>query len=338
MGIKGLHGLLKQKIGESYMKLVPLSDYADKKIAIDASMYIYIFKSKSNYIESFIDLLTDLRSNRIVPLFVFDGQSPEEKTREREYRKMKKRLQYIRIEELETDLDIYGHTGKISARLTNINNNKIKKRSLVQPYFDLKAVTEYVKNLRRHILKITESDFVALKNLLRIYGIQFVHAEGEAELTCSKLAKMGIVDAVLSADTDVLASMAPIMLAGIRGDRVIEIKLDVVLELLQFTEDQLLDFCIMCGTDFNPNIPRIGPVKAFELIRKHKSIDVLKDSLDVTVLNHERVRDLFLNPAINDVTIDDCKPIKMDELFKLIITDHLKISPASIRKRLARVS
>ena len=68
-----------------------------------------------------------------------------------------------------------------------------------------------------------------------------------------------------------------------------------VLEKFKLTEE-FLDFCIMCGTDYNKNIFRVGPSKAFQYVSDYKSIiDIGKENkkVDISILNHNRVRELF---------------------------------------------
>ncbi|KAI8866237.1 hypothetical protein GQ42DRAFT_172870, partial [Ramicandelaber brevisporus] len=47
----------------------------------------------------------------------------------------------------------------------------------------------------------------------------------------------------------------------------------LVLEGLGLDRRAFIDVCILCGTDFSPKIPGIGPVNALKLIKKHGSIE-----------------------------------------------------------------
>ena len=51
------------------------------------------------------------------------------------------------------------------------------------------------------------------------------------------------------------------------------------------------NLCILCGTDYNKNIYKVGPKKAYDLLKKHESIDNF--TIDTSILNHIRVRELF---------------------------------------------
>ena len=49
--------------------------------------------------------------------------------------------------------------------------------------------------------------------------------------------------------------------------------LDVILEKLNLNYEQFVDFCILCGCDYSPKIPRLGPITAFSLIKKEGNIE-----------------------------------------------------------------
>jgi 5'-3' exonuclease len=71
------------------------------------------------------------------------------------------------------------------------------------------------------------------------------------------------------------------------------LRLSDVLESLDISFNQLQDFCIMCGTDYNSNIDRIGPSKSFDLIYGNGSLEKLTEKMDTSILNYQRVRELF---------------------------------------------
>lgn len=45
-----------------------------------------------------------------------------------------------------------------------------------------------------------------------------------------------------------------------------------MLEDMKVTMDEFIDFCIMCGCDYTGRISNIGPIRAFDLIKKHRSL------------------------------------------------------------------
>lgn len=333
MGIKGLNQLLKRLCGQSHVSLVPICNYNGKKIAIDASLYICIFKTRQNYIYSIVDFLTLLRENNIHPFFVFDGVAPVEKRHERIERAEKRNAARNRISSLERDLDTYKSTGELSYNLQHID---VKVRKLVPTKISATRIQEYIDKLKSQVLSLKPQDFDTMKSILDAFGIKYTIAEGEGEFLCSALARHGLVDAVMTCDTDVLACLTPSMITKIEGNYFHVTTLEDVLDNLQLSSTEFIDLCIMCGTDFNTNIPKIGPVRAYELISTYKSIDSIPKDIDVSPLSHERVREIFHDSDIQPlILVPFCDKPNYDEIAKWVSNvDEIK---RKLKPRLKKV-
>ena len=61
---------------------------------------------------------------------------------------------------------------------------------------------------------------------------------------------------------------------------ILEISHDKVLAGLGFSEAQFIDLCILLGCDYCESIRGIGPHRAVQLIREHKSLENIISSLD----------------------------------------------------------
>jgi 5'-3' exonuclease len=145
-------------------------------------------------------------------------------------------------------------------------------------------------------------DFVIIKQLLDLLQVPHYYAVSEAEATCAHLCLNGQVDAVMTEDTDILAYGCPFNLhkINVHTNTIMLIEMKSLLNMLNFSYPQFRDFCIMCGTDYNTNIPKIGPERAYRYLRDYKSIEHLSTFLDVSVLKHLDVRRLFSN----DITFE----------------------------------
>lgn len=315
MGIKGLNQLLKRVCESAHVSLVPMRNFADKKIAIDATLYVCALKMRTNnYVEAIIDFLTVLRQNRIHPIFVFDGTAPVEKKFERMERNEKREAARNKIKSLEKDLEIFRSTGEMSELLKSID---FKYRRLAPDKISVTRIREHIDKLKSQILNLEPKDFETMKSLLKCFDIPFVTASGEGEFLCAALARHGMVDAVMSTDTDTLACLSPKVINRIDGDFFHVISLEKILWFLKINEKEFVDLCIMCGTDFNVNIPRIGPITSYELIYKYKSINVIADKLDVSKLKYERIREIFsFSDKVPDLVIPSCGKVNFEELNK----------------------
>ena len=204
------------------------------------------------------------------------------------------------------------------------------------PEVDMKFVEEAVIKMRSHILEISAEDFLLTKELFKILKVPYFNAPLEAETFASDLCKRGLVDAVLSEDTDVLAYAAPVFLSKINTTQgtCIRIKYDKLLSALELKCDEFLDLCIMCGTDYNKNIFRVGPEKAYKYIQKHSTIEEIAQAnpnLDVTVLNHVRGRYLFRQYETLNIKIPYCGSPEFQKLTEFIFKHNIKYSIEGIK-------
>ena len=78
----------------------------------------------------------------------------------------------------------------------------------------------------------------------------------------------------------------------------VELNLNAILFALQLTYLQFVDFCILCGTDFNCSLPRIGPVTALSKIRMYGSIENLLRRDPKLILTPEVVADFSYEVAL----------------------------------------
>lgn len=323
---------MKRVCDSAHITLVPMCNFAGKRIAIDAALYVCAFKMRTNYVESIVEFLTTLRQNKIHPLFVFDGVAPEEKKGERLERAGKREAARDRIKSLERDLDAYKSTGQLSDALKDID---FKARRLAPTKISVSRIQEYIDKLKSQVLHLTPQDFETMKTILTCFDIPYVTASGEGEFLCSALARHDMVDAVMTSDTDALACLAPRVITKAEGEYFHVVTLETILSLLKLDEKEFVDLCIMCGTDFNANVPKIGPIRSYELLMKYRSIDALPTEIDVSVLRHERAREIFSFSAVApEMEVPLCGKVKYDQLAKWtentdIIKKRLKLKIVS---------
>ena len=144
------------------------------------------------------------------------------------------------------------------------------------------------------------------------------------------------VDYVVTEDSDVFAYGCPVLVTKINTatDTCFIIKLEKILETLSLSQEQFLDFCIMCSCDYNTNIPGIGPERAFKLIQTHKTIEAIRDTanIDVSVLKHERVRELFKTFAPFENPVYYCRPPNWPEVEKFLFFNQVRINTQKLKR------
>jgi 5'-3' exonuclease len=309
MGIKKLTSFLKTNFPELF-HVQKWEDFFGKKVCFDVSIFMCKFKQQSNtgpkyqYLDCFLNLILKLRSHNVHPIFVFDGGYPDEKIKEKERRQSEKIKQGEKIKQLEKDILCFRETKVVSTLLLDVyrrerqREEKQRQSLLLRPKqsFSLCVVLNKLEKMKNNTISISPDDYKKLQELLSILRVPWLVAGEEAEKHCVYLIKKGIAEAVCSEDSDCLAYGASKFLCkpNFSNGTFCCIEFDDILDVWSWNREQFLDFCIMCGTDYNSNIRGIGVSKAFDLINTYKSIDSLPSYIDVSCLNFKNVRKLFM--------------------------------------------
>jgi flap endonuclease-1 len=255
MGIKGLINLIKKNCPEAYYS-GKISDYSGKIIAIDTSIFMYRFSYFSpNFITMFAKMLDIFAKHNIIPVYIFDGKPPEEKNdtlKERNDRKQ-----------------------DICNRIDNLKNSKEEKEKNQATSQEIDEIDKQINKLEKCNIKITAEKVICLKDLFREYNIHFIEAPCEAEKFCAWLVIKNYADAVMTEDTDVIPLDAKIIIRSFStSDGSLEsLNLDILKNKLNFDNSKIIDLSILLGCDYLCTIPKVGPVGAFNAIKKYGSID-----------------------------------------------------------------
>jgi flap endonuclease-1 len=262
MGIKGLAEFLRKKCPLAFVS-TELSRYRGLRVAIDVPIYAYkyaFYKTTPTDVDTVLHGF--LRHNRawterygMTCIYVFDGPSVAAKTvehgRREKARASLKQKQQSDLEELKEEASEYMTQGK-SVELMNV-------------HLQMEAVA-------RRSTTVTKTDYDCLKELFIEKNIPFCVGEGDAEKKCAALCLAGEADVVATEDYDVLVCGAPRVLRNVTKAPE-EVHLQTILDSLQFTQEQFIEFCVLCGSDFTTYLPNVGPAAAYKAIQTYGSID-----------------------------------------------------------------
>jgi len=253
MGIKNLNKFLSRYAPNSSTNK-KYNDYSNKTIAIDTSLVIYKYISAmrktgkdltnkdghvTSHLHGLLFLINTLLSNKITPVFVFDGKPPDIKKSTLEKRqnirkKAENKLEDIELTELtmKEKITLFMQSTKISPEI--IHDTKLFLITLGIPYID----------------SVEEAD---------------------AQMVC--LLQNKLVYAVATEDMDLLTFGADRLLRNffsLKENNIIEIDRDKILKQLKMTGDQFIDVSILLGCDYLPTVEGIGLVKTYDYMTKYK--------------------------------------------------------------------
>ncbi|KAH0472692.1 MAG: hypothetical protein KVP17_003263 [Porospora cf. gigantea B] len=316
MGIKGLTRFLRDRCSKGVTEK-SMASFMGSVLAIDASMSLYQFMiairegesfttlqnadgQDTSHISGFLSRTIRFMEAGIKPIYVFDGKPPE-----------------IKLEELQ----------KRKALRTQAT-------SAFEAAKDAGDQAMMAKMAQRSV-KITPKHNEDVKRLLRLMGLPVVEAPCEAEAQCAVLCRAGRVQGVATEDADTLCFGSPILVRymNVSASRqktqpILSIDLQAILEDLQLTMEQFIDFCILCGCDYTDTIRGIGPSTAYNLIREKKTLESIVATLDkrFTLPEHfdfQTARDFFLAPEVSeDIPKFEWNDPKYEELKRFLIEEN----------------
>ncbi|WWC62039.1 uncharacterized protein I303_104627 [Kwoniella dejecticola CBS 10117] len=133
---------------------------------------------------------------------------------------------------------------------------------------EIRVLNSENRNAMRDSDEITQSMIMQIQTLLRHFGIPYITAPMEAEAQCAKLAELGLVDGIITDDSDVFLFGGIQCFKNIFNDaKYAECFLSTDIEReLSLTRDRLISLAYLLGSDYTIGLPGVGPVVALELL------------------------------------------------------------------------
>ena len=142
---------------------------------------------------------------------------------------------------------------------------------------EIRVLNTQTKAAMRDSDEITQAMVVQIQTLLRHFGIPYITAPMEAEAQCAKLAELGLVDGIITDDSDVFLFGGTQCFKNIFNDNKFAeciLATDVEREL-SLTRERLISLSYLLGSDYTIGLPGIGPVLALELLANFPGPDGL---------------------------------------------------------------
>lgn len=165
------------------------------------------------------------------------------------------------------------------ARFASSLNNKSTAQNIQEYEKELKQLRNQQKKDRRDADEVTQIMIQECQALLRLFGLPYITAPMEAEAQCAELVAMGLVDGIVTDDSDCfLFGGTRIYKNMFNQAKFVECYLTSDLEKeFDLSRDKLIAVAHLLGSDYTEGIPGIGPVTALEIISEFGSLSAFRD-------------------------------------------------------------
>lgn len=303
MGIRHLNKYLKHNCSQS-INCVSLSSLANKKIAVDVSIYMYKYLADNVLIENFYLMMGIFKQNSITPVFIFDGKPPVEKNdmlKERRKTRMRLEKEYNVLKE------------QLNGLNDDDNKNELMKELLV---------------LKKKIVYITKQNISDIKTLITAYGFSYYDAEEEADEICVKLVLTNQVWGCMSEDMDMFMYGCPFVIRYLNliQGTVVVYNTYSILNDINIDIDNFRLICALSGTDYNIN-NELTLFDALNLFEKYN-----KENRDlITKISFYDWLKSYYHPNIIDDNINNI--IEMFSLQKKCYIENINICDGPIIRK-----
>ncbi|KAK2463436.1 hypothetical protein APHAL10511_004522 [Amanita phalloides] len=159
--------------------------------------------------------------------------------------------------------------------------SQVKGRDIAQVRREIEDEIESLNQQRKAAMRdsedITQQTIAQIMTMLRLFGIPYITAPMEAEAQCAELVSLGLVDGVITDDSDVFLFGAERVFKNMfNQSKTVEcFMLSDLSRELGLERDTLVRLAYLLGSDYVEGLPGIGPVVAMELLKEFPGMDGL---------------------------------------------------------------
>lgn len=174
---------------------------------------------------------------------------------------------------------------------------------------ELADLTHTSSLLARESQGLSTSIISQCHQLLQRFGIPYITAPSEAEAQCAQLENMGLVDGIVSDDSDVfLFGGRRVLRNFFRLDKYVECYTAAEIESkLNLNRDMLVELAMLLGCDYTDGVKGVGPVKARQIMDKYKSLEAYAYEVkDENQTQHKNIElpEKFPDPAVRKAFLE----------------------------------
>ncbi|CAG7993142.1 unnamed protein product [Penicillium salamii] len=211
--------------------------------------------------------------------------------------------------------------GEEHARFANTLNS-VSGQEVFDYEQELKQLRNQQRNERRDADEVTTIMINECQQLLTLFGLPYITAPMEAEAQCAKLVSLGLVDGIVTDDSDIfLFGGTRVYKNMFNQSKFVECYLTSDLEKeYALHREKLISFAHLLGSDYTEGIPGIGPVTALEIVTEFSNLEEFRDWWakvqmgandpdDIHLAFRKKFRKkaskIFLPPSFPDTRVDD---------------------------------
>lgn len=165
------------------------------------------------------------------------------------------------------------------ARFASTLNSKSQVQNAEDYEQELRQLRNQQKKDRRDADEVSQIMITECQQLLRLFGIPYITAPMEAEAQCAELVSLGLVDGIVTDDSDIfLFGGTRVYKNMFNQAKFVECYLSSDLEK-EYCLDRhkLIGVAHLLGSDYTEGVPSVGPVTALEILSEFENLEAFAE-------------------------------------------------------------
>ncbi|KAI4174204.1 MAG: hypothetical protein LQ348_006419 [Seirophora lacunosa] len=161
------------------------------------------------------------------------------------------------------------------ARFASSLNAKPQAQNAEEYEKELRQLRNQQKKDRRDADEVTHVMVTECQQLLKLFGLPYITAPMEAEAQCAELVALGLVDGIVTDDSDIfLFGGTRVYKNMFNQAKFVECYLTADLEKeYSLDRKKLIGVAHLLGSDYTEGIPSVGPVTALEILSEFETLE-----------------------------------------------------------------
>ncbi|KEQ71516.1 PIN domain-like protein [Aureobasidium namibiae CBS 147.97] len=173
------------------------------------------------------------------------------------------------------------------ARFASTLNQKTQQQNVEDYERELKQLRTQQKKDRRDADEVTHVMIQECQQLLKLFGLPYITAPMEAEAQCAELVTLGLVDGIVTDDSDCfLFGGTRIYKNMFNQAKFVECYLTSDFEKeFDLTRQKMIGIAHLLGSDYTEGLPGVGPVTALEILSEFPNLIDFRDWYNAVQMN-----------------------------------------------------
>jgi flap endonuclease-1 len=353
MGVEGLYKFITNNFADVY-ETINIGEIKKKSCIIDGIQHIYTqliyLRSKKkevisdtglniSHIHGLLNSLIYYLKNMIIPIFIFDGRSPEIKKKKIEERRYNLKINLRKLREIKNSKDynnyIYTSDDSDSAvqdklifgtppeninidEHINAEDISFDEDEEIPSRLSIEENNEYHKIYKKSII-LKDYFIIDWMEILELLGIPCIRAEGEADPLCSYiLNKNKYIFGIISDDSDMLIFGASRIMRKTFNQKFKVIELYKLITMIEsrlrleidytiiFNEEDLINFSVLLGTDYGSFNLKKKYENSYELLKEYALNKKITNFIEDNELDKfNLIKQYYMNNNFDDKYTDN---------------------------------